>query len=681
MAKSQPTVSVKIYEKTYYLPALSESDFSTIQQRIESRQQFIKEGKHEQNERFKLFQRKPRASFEERFNELKELVSEYKALLDTLATNQDIYLKFFAELTKELQEVVTKKCQELAFYEKERQQLEQEWEHDEVLSAMYASQKQQIFKSVFLLGLASILMARKIQLISNAIKKLTEYKNTQRQVLDEINKRLIAYKKTYELQKRINRVESDVAKLTDVALNFEKYMNQYFGSFQGLVERFTKIDTELKSSVTEIQGLVNKLLHESGIPQADPADMSEIVNVLVKSNDKQERLKEILSDVNLKESAAKFRELEIPTDCLEKESLSNAITSIETNFTHQLVKEIGEELNITSIDNSNEVRTQVSRNANTPVETIKQLARDPNWQVREGVASNSNTPVEVLEELAKDSNWEVRQAVALNPKTSLVALELLGGDPNRNVRQKVAVHPNILGDILEKLAQDQDQEVRREVAKNPNWPAETLKQLAHSADAEVRRRVALNPKASLELLQNLAQDEDQEVRREVAKNPNWSTEDLKQLAQSHDMWIREGVACNSKTSMETLEQLANDNDFWIRQGVASNKNTPVETLKQLARNQSWKVRRAVVSNPSTPIELLRELSQNQSWNVRREVALNPRTPGEVLSELSKDREVLVCEGVIVNPNTPIHTLQQLTLDKDTIIRQKANRVLKERGMA
>jgi hypothetical protein len=63
------------------------------------------------------------------------------------------------------------------------------------------------------------------------------------------------------------------------------------------------------------------------------------------------------------------------------------------------------------------IRCEVAKNPNTPVEVLKELAKDEDYRVRQEVARNPNTPAEVLKELAKDINYKVRREVARNPNT------------------------------------------------------------------------------------------------------------------------------------------------------------------------------------------------------------------------------------------------------------------------
>lgn len=353
MATSTNTLPIKIYEKTYHLPVLSGPDFGELQQRIQSRQQVIREGKRPSHNLLGLLQQKQDVSFEERYTELKNLVTDYDALINLLSRNKDAYLEFFALLTDELQDIVIQQCQELDQYEKERQklQLEAEKENDEVLVETYRSQQKQIFKSVFLLGRGSVLMLKKIEVISEGIKKLTEDQNAQRQVLESITKSLERHQKAFELQKKIDQVQKKAAQLADTAINFEEYISPYLGPFQGLIDSVTAIDEELVGTVTEIQGLVKNLVEDKlgVIGSTGEGELSEVVEFLVQSSDKQERLTKAITEANAVNSLARFEELEVPSEYIDGETLFSSLGSIQARFSKEL-KEFSNELDVPSLE-------------------------------------------------------------------------------------------------------------------------------------------------------------------------------------------------------------------------------------------------------------------------------------------------------------------------------------------
>ena len=91
------------------------------------------------------------------------------------------------------------------------------------------------------------------------------------------------------------------------------------------------------------------------------------------------------------------------------------------------------------------VRRYAAGNPNTPVECLKELAKDDDWGVRRYAAGNPNTPVECLKELAKDDDCSVRCSAAGNPNTPVECLKELAKDDDWDVRCSAAGNPNTPG--------------------------------------------------------------------------------------------------------------------------------------------------------------------------------------------------------------------------------------------
>lgn len=381
MATSTNTLPIKIYEKTYHLPVLSGANFGKLQQQIQLRQQIIKEGKRPSYNLFGLLEKKQDVSLDERYTELKNLVTDYDALINLLSTNKDAYLEFFALLTDELRDIVIQQCQELDQYEKECQklQLEAEKENDDGVLETCRAQQKQIFKSVFLLGRGSVLMLKKIQLISEGIKKLTDDQNAQRQVLESITKSLERHQRAFELQKKIDQAQQKAAKVADMAVNFENYISPYLGPFQGLIDRVTEIDEELVGTVTEIQGLVKNIVEDQMgvIGSTGEGELSEIVEFLVQSSDKQERLTQAITKANAVNSLARLEDLEVPSECIDSETLYSALESIQVRFSKEL-NSFSNELDVPSLETiSNTKQKTTSEKPKTPSNVSKGVKPKP----------------------------------------------------------------------------------------------------------------------------------------------------------------------------------------------------------------------------------------------------------------------------------------------------------------
>lgn len=619
MIQELKTLPIKIYKRDHQLPVFSGSGFWELQQRIQSRQEIIKEGKREDSRLFGFFRQQQKVSFEERLRELNALVNEYQSVINIVSTTKEAYIEFFLEFVQELEEIITKKCQDLAQTEQKREQLEGEWQHDELLSNMYQSQKEQINKSVFRLGEVSLLILKKMKLIRETIQEMTTYHSSVCQILDKIKKRLTAYQKTYELQKKLDdKVEDQVFSLSaDAPLKFEEYISQASKPFKNLNYYTTEVENNLISTVTEIQTLVKHLSPESGLlEKTSKPELSDKPALVMRNYDQKRELKTIHSPANANLASLNDQDLEILAPCLRGETLFEIINSLQTHFTSELAREVGQGLNVTSIQ-KNETRIKLASHPNIPTETLEQLAQDQHWQVRQKAVTHPNISVETLEQLAQDHYWRVRQGVASNPNTPVVILQQLAQDHYWQVRQEVARNLHTPMVTLEQLIQDHSGEIRKEAAQNHNWLPEQLQQLARNHDKWIREGVTGNLKTAVETLQQLIRDEEGDICKEATKNLNWSREQLQELAHNWNMWVREGVAENPKTPVTTLQQLAQDSDMWVRKQVAGNLNTPVETLQQLAQDQSWKVRKQVVSHPNTPRKTLKQLATDKNSLVRQ----------------------------------------------------------------
>jgi len=106
----------------------------------------------------------------------------------------------------------------------------------------------------------------------------------------------------------------------------------------------------------------------------------------------------------------------------------------------EIVLKVLNEVNTPNL--SYQEKLELAINPNTPIETLKVLATDGDWDVRYWVAGNPNTPVEILKVLATDENSSVRCGVAQHPNSPVEILKVLATDEDYNVRCGVAKHPN-----------------------------------------------------------------------------------------------------------------------------------------------------------------------------------------------------------------------------------------------
>ncbi len=316
---AEETAKIKLYRKTYQLPQLNRPDLLILQDQIQERQQLIKTGKRVRNTWLGLRKKEEPLNFEETFQELERLVKDYNQLIRFLTDHKDEYRRFFQSLTEEIKEAVAVKCQKLAETERKRQSLENSIGSAELRDTLRL-QKQQIFRTVILVGRASLLMLKKIDLISESIQKLAEDQDTQKQVFSKMIGELNGYKQVYQLQLELDNLEKEAIEMAKVAINLEQYLKPIIGQFQGLIDQVVTIDGELSRSVSEVESLVQNILSsESAVSFRKNENLSaSLLNFLVTSEEKRGRLAIALE--RAEQEGWQWTEVEIPDEEIELET-------------------------------------------------------------------------------------------------------------------------------------------------------------------------------------------------------------------------------------------------------------------------------------------------------------------------------------------------------------------------
>jgi len=323
---AEETAKIKLYRKTYQLPQLNRPDLLVLQDQIQERQQLIKTGKRVRNTWLGLRKKEEPLNFEETFQELERLVKDYNQLIRFLTDHKDEYRRFFQSLTEEIKEAVAVKCQKLAETERKRQSLENSIGSAELRDTLRL-QKQQIFRTVILVGRASLLMLRKIDLISESIQKLAEDQDTQKQVFSKMIGELNGYKQVYQLQLELDSLEKEAIEMAKVAINLEQYLKPIIGQFQGLIDRVVIIDGELSRSVSKVESLVQNILSsESAVSFRRNENLSaSLLNFLVTSEEKRGRLAIALE--RAEQEGWQWTEVEIPDEEIELETAIQRINN------------------------------------------------------------------------------------------------------------------------------------------------------------------------------------------------------------------------------------------------------------------------------------------------------------------------------------------------------------------
>jgi len=125
---------------------------------------------------------------------------------------------------------------------------------------------------------------------------------------------------------------------------------------------------------------------------------------------------------------------------------------------------------------TNNEKMDLAENLDTPLDLLRDLAKDASWGVKEALAENPSTPLDILREMATDVSYQVRACVATNPNTPVDILLEWTKDPNYWIRRGVAENPKSSSNILvrvfeyEKSLKKPSVEVIWKLYKNPKLP-------------------------------------------------------------------------------------------------------------------------------------------------------------------------------------------------------------------
>ncbi|MEH2179983.1 tetratricopeptide repeat protein, partial [Nostoc sp.] len=284
---------VRIYQREYQLPVLLSESFQQRNSDIRQRCQLVKEGRRT----FLGLSRKP-LSVDESLENLNSLMNDYESIIDFIQAQKTVYTQFFADLVDEIKCITTKKYQKISALEDKRTILVRRAGQDPDLQLIYRNQQSQLLKAAQLVGSASLLMLKKLELIQGAFAKLADDQEVQRQVFDEMLGHLRIYSETHKLQKEIADIQQEAAEMARGAIDFDKYIGEYLGSLQGLINEVVNIDQKLSIGLEEIKDLTNIILGEAEISSinSDPGLSDSLMSWLTQSSLKESRLTDALKE-------------------------------------------------------------------------------------------------------------------------------------------------------------------------------------------------------------------------------------------------------------------------------------------------------------------------------------------------------------------------------------------------
>jgi hypothetical protein len=338
---------IKIYKKTYRLPMLAGGKLDQLQKQIRQRNQHLTKGRMvvenkeviipeeaiiiEKEEKRGLFGKKiithekkiikqvrkvtkqevhKPLSFEERYRELNAIVQNYDEMVLVLKHHQYDYQKFFQELAKEIKETIGENCNAIAEKEtkrllKEKQERQKAHPNPQIL-AMSSNIQSQLFEIAKSTGYGAVLMLKKLDLMSESLKRLASDQDSQKQLLAETLEDIKSQKDWYELQIEVNDLQAKTAEFVDIALNFEEYMKPFMGSFQDLLSTVSRVDKELSKAMDEIQNIANLLEAQQFRSIESDRESQRIANFLATGELKKDRLQDALEQMGNVRSQAEF---------------------------------------------------------------------------------------------------------------------------------------------------------------------------------------------------------------------------------------------------------------------------------------------------------------------------------------------------------------------------------------
>lgn len=224
-----------------------------------------------------------------------------------------------------------------------------------------------------------------------------------------------------------------------------------------------------------------------------------------------------------------------------------------------------------------------------PIEALLILFKEKNYNInlRRNLSKNKNLPVEILTLLASDEDEFIQENVAkakylssefalkiILPKlTSLAAIKtlysayaldiscenliLLTKLDNVNLLKVIASSSITPKKVLTFLSKNTNNvKIKCLIAENDNTPSKTLTILASDLDYSVKCSVANNDNTTPKTLALLSKDDNSLVRCAVANNLNTTPKILTLLGKDSDNDVKYAVSTNINATFKTLESLS-----------------------------------------------------------------------------------------------------------------------------
>ena len=385
------------------------------------------------------------------------------------------------------------------------------------------------------------------------------------------------------------------------------------------------------------------------------------------------------------------------------------------------------------LEGSIEDLTKIAANSATPSHLLVELSKHKSDQIRSLVASNPNTPLETLKSLG----WKFADNILVNPAFELLKLE---NPHSKFIQLTLARSTKTPSQVLAKLiaTKNLDGEICTAVAKNTNAPIDALASLAITIFKEkdgyitayrtlvvsgwfrlaldiIRRpdisesclekiidiclernheyllfKIAGLPKLSFSMLEKLS--------KYPEKYPDKEIEGFEELLIDFPMVkespiLLDNIARNTVGSLEFLEC---KEEVFLK--IANNPRTLSSTIEYLAAHHSPQIRNALTKHPNispkaldifllmqlktgTPIEVLHEVAENPRFYSSVSICLYPYVPSEVIDKIGNNLpsyrrnakyRLRLLKYLAYHPNSSLNLLQKIADELQQVSTSVAN---------
>lgn len=263
----------------------------------------------------------------ERFAALDEVVDNYDALVAHLVESQGAYQAFFSQLGRATSLAVSREISELRTTDEERRELAADAVrlNQTELLAVTAETEASIKRSLRTLGYAALLILRKLKLASDAISTFASDTENQRKVAERLRVGVDLHRRARKNQKRALGIERRVNEMAQVATDLERYLSDYVGPIQMVIEQMCAADETLARAAAEIEGLAGRLTTET---PSSGAEEDFVLNALLNAELKRNVVPALLSALESEDGRAAEFDVQLATSGVDTGKVFQNIESL-----------------------------------------------------------------------------------------------------------------------------------------------------------------------------------------------------------------------------------------------------------------------------------------------------------------------------------------------------------------